>query len=92
MNSPSDRQPGSAKPKDLKKQEVDRNRMRAMRIAALVTQLPFTIVAGYGLGYGLDYLFGTDFLRVVFLLLGAIGGFTQLIREVLKDARNEQRE
>ena len=72
--------------KPAKDPEGDRARMRALRYIALATQLPFLLVAGFGIGYALDYWLGTDYLRVVCLLLGVIGGFIQLIREVLKDA------
>jgi F0F1-type ATP synthase assembly protein I len=61
--------------------------MRAMRYIALATQLPFMVVAGLGIGYALDRWLGTDYLRVVCLLLAIVAGFTQLIREVMKDTR-----
>ena len=64
----------------------DKTGLRAMRYVALVTQLPFTILAGYGLGYALDYWLGTAYLRTVCLLAGVIGGFAQLVRELMKDA------
>ena len=37
------------------------------------------------MGYGLDMLFHTDWIRYVFLLLGTIAGFIELIRELNKD-------
>ena len=58
-----------------------------MRYVALVSQLPFTIVAGYGIGYALDYWLGTSYLKVVCLLAGIVGGFGHLVRELIKDAR-----
>ena len=58
---------------------------RGGRYIAMATQLPFAIFGGYALGYGLDYYFGTTWLRVVFLFIGIIGAFAQLIRQVLND-------
>jgi F0F1-type ATP synthase assembly protein I len=37
------------------------------------------------MGYGLDHLFGTVWLRYVFLVLGTIAGFVEMIRELNKD-------
>jgi F0F1-type ATP synthase assembly protein I len=42
--------------------------------------LPASVLAGYVIGYGFDYLFSTTFLRVVFMVLGVISGVVQLIR------------
>jgi F0F1-type ATP synthase assembly protein I len=39
---------------------------------------------GYAMGYGLDMLFHTMWIRYVFLLLGSIAGFIELIRELNK--------
>ncbi len=41
---------------------------------------PASTVAGLLVGYGLDHLFGTHFLYVVFMLLGIAGAFIQLVR------------
>ena len=38
------------------------------------------------MGYGLDLLFHTAWLRYVFLVLGTISGFISLIRDLDKDA------
>jgi F0F1-type ATP synthase assembly protein I len=75
------------KRKPVKDPEGDRVRMRALRYIALATQLPFLIVGGFGIGYALDRWLGTDYLRVVCLLLGVASGFIQLIRELMKDTR-----
>lgn len=42
--------------------------------------LPASVLAGYVIGYGLDYLFSTMFLRFVFMILGVVSGIVQLIR------------
>lgn len=65
--------------------QAERDRARALRYIALATQLPFLIVAGFGIGYALDYWLGTNYLRIVCLLAGVIAGFIQLIRELMKD-------
>jgi F0F1-type ATP synthase assembly protein I len=37
------------------------------------------------MGYGLDKLFHTTWIRFVFLALGSVAGFIELIRELNKD-------
>jgi F0F1-type ATP synthase assembly protein I len=41
---------------------------------------PASTVAGLLIGYGLDRLFHTHFLYIVFMLFGIAGGFVQLVR------------
>jgi len=55
------------------------------RYLSLATLLPAATAVGYGIGYGLDHLFHTRFLKIVFLLLGIAGGFINLIRELDRD-------
>jgi F0F1-type ATP synthase assembly protein I len=43
------------------------------------------MAVGYGIGYGLDKLFHTGFLKVVFLLLGIASGIIELVRELSED-------
>jgi ATP synthase protein I len=51
--------------------------------------LPASILIGFGIGYGLDKLFGTGFLKIIFLLLGVAAGIIEVIRELSKpDAPN----
>ena len=45
---------------------------------------PASLVAGLLIGYGLDKLFGTHFLYLVFMLLGIAGAFVQLLRLLKK--------
>ncbi len=52
------------------------------RYVGLAMVLPAATMVGYLIGYGLDHLFHTRFLRIVFLALGAIGGFLDLLREL----------
>ncbi len=60
----------------------------AAKYANLAVLLPASTAVGYLIGYGLDSLFRTGFLKIVFLLLGIAAGFIQLIRQVQKDAGN----
>jgi F0F1-type ATP synthase assembly protein I len=53
------------------------------RYSGLAILLPASTFVGYLIGYGLDHLFGTHFLKILFLVLGTIGGFIELIREIL---------
>jgi F0F1-type ATP synthase assembly protein I len=50
----------------------------------LALLLPIATFIGYAMGYGLDMLFHTMWIRYVFLLLGSIAGFIELIRELSK--------
>jgi F0F1-type ATP synthase assembly protein I len=63
---------------------------RAARYIGMATQLPFTIAAGYGLGYLLDNWLGTTWLKIAVLLLAIVGAFTQLIWQVLKDQGSKE--
>lgn len=55
----------------------------------LAVMLPVSAVAGYEIGKWLDGAFGTHFLTLVFLLLGIVSSFVQLIRQVLRDTRDD---
>lgn len=54
--------------------------------ASLGFMLPACIVVGYLMGLGLDHLFQTTFLRIVFLIVGIVAGFVEVIRIATKDA------
>ncbi|MBV9507444.1 MAG: AtpZ/AtpI family protein [Acidobacteriia bacterium] len=51
--------------------------------------LPSSVAAGYFIGRVLDNAFGTHFLYIVFLIMGIIGGFLQLMRQVMQDTRDD---
>ncbi len=57
--------------------------------AALALMLPIATFVGYGIGYLLDRLFGTSFLKIVFLVLGIASGFAQIIRQLSRDSRDD---
>ena len=48
----------------------------------LTLLLPISTGVGFGMGYGLDMLFHTAWLRWVFLVLGTIAGFIELLRDL----------
>jgi F0F1-type ATP synthase assembly protein I len=51
----------------------------------LIFVLPAAVLVGYGIGYALDKVFHTGFLKLVFLLLGVAAGIIDLLRELAKD-------
>jgi F0F1-type ATP synthase assembly protein I len=51
----------------------------------LALLLPISTFVGFLMGYGLDMLFHTTWVRYIFLVLGSIAGFIELIRELNKD-------
>jgi F0F1-type ATP synthase assembly protein I len=63
---------------------------RYAEYSGLALLLPVSTAVGYGIGYWLDSLFGTTWLRIVFLLLGSVGGFVQLIRQIMQDSRDDR--
>ncbi len=52
--------------------------------ASLGVMLPASTVTGYFIGVLLDHFFGTHFLYIVFLIVGIVAGFVQMIRIVSK--------
>jgi F0F1-type ATP synthase assembly protein I len=56
---------------------------------ALAFLLPVSTFVGYVIGYLLDKAFGTHFLYLVFLVIGTISGFVQMIRQVMRDTRDD---
>jgi F0F1-type ATP synthase assembly protein I len=53
----------------------------------LALMLPISSAVGYGLGYGLDALFHTTWLRWVLLGFGTVAGFIDLVREAGGDQK-----
>jgi F0F1-type ATP synthase assembly protein I len=58
---------------------------RLGRYYGLVLLLPLSMAVGYAIGYGLDRLFGTHFLRIVFIFVGFASGMIELVRELNKE-------
>lgn len=57
----------------------------------LAMSLPVSTFVGYAIGYGLDKLFGTNFLYIIFLILGSAAGMMQIVKKLLKDARDDDK-
>ena len=60
----------------------------ALRYTAIATTLPVSTFAGYLIGHWLDEWLGTGYLTMVFLILGIVGGFVQLIRELTRNSKS----
>jgi F0F1-type ATP synthase assembly protein I len=61
----------------------------AARYTAVAMTLPAATFAGYAMGYALDLWLHTTYLKVVFLILGILGGFVQLIGQLMRDMRSK---
>jgi F0F1-type ATP synthase assembly protein I len=58
---------------------------------SLAFLLPAATFVGYGVGYLLDKAFHTHFLYIPFLIFGIAAGFVQLIRQLMRDTRDDKR-
>lgn len=58
----------------------------ALRYTAIATMLPAATFAGYLIGTFLDRRWGTTYLKIVFVIVGIVGGFVQLIRELMRNS------
>ena len=56
---------------------------------SLAFLLPVATLVGYVIGYLLDKAFGTRWIYIPGLIFGIAAGFVQLIRQVLRDTRDE---
>ena len=61
----------------------------AARYTAIAMTLPGATFAGYAIGYVLDAWMHTTYLKIVFLILGIISGFGQLIRQLMSDMHSK---
>jgi F0F1-type ATP synthase assembly protein I len=52
---------------------------------SVVFLVPAAVLIGFVMGYFLDKLFHTGFLKIVFLFLGLASGMIELVRELTKD-------
>jgi F0F1-type ATP synthase assembly protein I len=51
-----------------------------VKYADLAYTVPCCVLVGYGIGYGLDRIFHTTYLYIVFVILGSIAGLAALVR------------
>jgi F0F1-type ATP synthase assembly protein I len=56
---------------------------------SLAFLLPVATIVGYVIGYLLDKAFGTHWIYIPGLLFGIAAGFTQLIRQLMRDTRDD---
>jgi ATP synthase protein I len=56
---------------------------------SLAFLLPAAAMMGYGLGYLLDKEFQTTWIYIAGLILGIVAGFVQLIRQLMRDTRDD---
>ena len=54
--------------------------------ASLGVLLPASTVTGYFIGVLLDHWFGTHFLYLVFLIVGIVAGFVEMVRIVSRNS------
>lgn len=59
----------------------------AAEYMSLAFVLPMATLVGYGLGYLLDKAFHTHWIYIPGLIFGIAAGFTQLIRQLMRDTR-----
>lgn len=64
------------------KQPDDNVWAQVSRYSSLAFILPVSTFVGYLIGYLLDRWFHTRFLFIVFLILGIVAGFIQLLRDL----------
>ena len=57
---------------------------------SLAFMLPASVVIGYFLGYLLDKEFETTWIRIAGVIFGCAAGLVQLIRQLMRDTRDDQ--
>ena len=62
----------------------------AARYISIASMLPASTFVGYFIGYGLDRWLGTHYLNIVFLILGIVAGFVQLVRQLMTDMHSQK--
>ena len=72
----------------------DSKAWRALRNAAMVSSVGLTLVLatviGLGMGYLLDRWLGTKpWLMLLFMILGIVAGFVEMIRAVMRSSQDE---
>jgi F0F1-type ATP synthase assembly protein I len=77
---------GYVEKEKIEGEQMDPSSSRGIgKYTSLALLLPLSTLIGYAMGYGVDLLFHTTWIRYVFLVLGTISGFISLIRELDKD-------
>jgi len=74
----------------LKDNNDDKSVLRQVFEASTVgIQLVVSTFAGLAIGYGLDKLFGTSFLKFIFLAFGIVAGFWEIFKVVKKQEEKD---
>lgn len=63
---------------------------QAFEASTVGIQLVVSTFAGLAIGYGLDRLFGTSFLKFVFLACGIAAGFWEIFKVVKKQEEKDR--
>ncbi len=71
-------------PKPPPRQQPDNIWAHFGRYSTIAFLIPSAMFIGYLMGYLLDRLFGTTFLRIVFFFIGIVAGFVSVVRELSK--------
>ncbi len=66
----------------MKKKDGENQAAAIGKYLELAMLLPIATMVGWAIGYGLDKLFGTHFLFLIFIVLGTAAGIIQLIRDL----------
>lgn len=65
----------------MSEKKDDGSPLKQLLLASAVgLQFVFATFIGFAIGYGLDSLLGTGFLKWIFLVFGLIAGFRELFR------------
>jgi F0F1-type ATP synthase assembly protein I len=56
---------------------------------SLAFMLPVCTMVGFAIGYLLDGQFGTSWVRFAGLVVGIVAGFVQLIRQLMRDTKDD---
>lgn len=82
---------GSVSPSPVLSDVSDKSKfaLRSARYTSMAMSLPAGILAGYLIGYGLDSWLHTSFLKIVFLILGIVGSFAQIIQSLARDMKRQ---
>ncbi len=74
----------------MKDNNDDKSVLRQVFEASTVgIQLVVSTFAGLAIGYGLDKLFGTSFLKFIFLAFGIVAGFWEIFKVVKKQEEKD---
>jgi ATP synthase protein I len=73
-------EPGADKRESMSDEEIGRRSSALGKALKISTELVAGVFVGGFIGWALDRAFGTNFLVVIFLLLGIAAGFLNVIR------------